>query len=213
MIAVDIPHPGATFYGVDNYRVGLLAGNALGNWARQSWDGKVDEVILMELGIAGSVPHLRASGIKAAVSEALRGKSRPSFVSIDCNGIFTQAFELVRKRLRLQRAGRTLIAGVNDPTVLGAIRAFEEGGRKNLCAAVGLGALPEARSELAQPGSCLIGSVAFFPEQYGSDLISLALNILRKRHIPPAVYASHQLITAKNVRRFYPDYGAADGSV
>ena len=29
-IAIDIPHPGATYFGANNYRAGLLAGNCLG---------------------------------------------------------------------------------------------------------------------------------------------------------------------------------------
>jgi ribose transport system substrate-binding protein len=210
LIAVEIPHPGATFYGVDNYRVGLLAGSILGNWAKQHWDGKVDEVLLMELEAAGSLPHLRASGVETSIGSVLRGRSSPAFVALDCNGEFSRAWELVRRRLRLRGTGRTLIAGVNDPSVLGALRGFEESGRRNLCAGLGLGAIPEARSELTRPGTRLIGSIAFFPEQYGSDLINLALGILEKRHVPPAVYASHQLITARNVRRFYPDYGGTE---
>jgi ribose transport system substrate-binding protein len=207
LIAVEIPHPGATFYGVDNYRVGLLAGTILGNWAKQHWDGQVDEVLLLELGAAGSLPHLRASGVETAIGSVLRGRSSPACVALECNGEFSGALERVRRRLRQRETGRTLIAGVNDPSVLGALRGFEELGRQNLCAGIGLGAIPEARSELTRPGSRLIGSIAFFPEQYGSDLIDLALGILEKRHVPPAVYTSHQLVTARNVSRFYPDYG------
>src|ERR1700730_18395467 len=41
MIAVDIPHPHATFFGVDNYRVGFEAGICLAQYAKQSWGGKI----------------------------------------------------------------------------------------------------------------------------------------------------------------------------
>ena len=34
VIAVDIPMVGATFFGVDNYRAGYLAGVALGDWTQ-----------------------------------------------------------------------------------------------------------------------------------------------------------------------------------
>ncbi|MGH9325821.1 MAG: hypothetical protein ACRD2B_03925, partial [Terriglobia bacterium] len=72
------------------------------------------------------------------------------------------------------------------------------------CAAVGLGAIPDARAELRSPGTHLIGSIAFFPERYGEAVIQLALDILHKRHIPPAVYAEFQMITPQNVNQFYP---------
>ena len=91
---------------------------------------------------------------------------------------------------------RTLIAGVNDTAVFGALRAFEEAGRSELCLAVGLGATREARDELRCPRTRLIGSIAFFPERYGETLIQLAQDVLHKRNFPPAVYAPYQTVTS-----------------
>ena len=42
LIAIDIPHPHATYFGVDNYRVGVEAGEALATHAAQNWGGRVD---------------------------------------------------------------------------------------------------------------------------------------------------------------------------
>ena len=39
LIAIDIPHPGATYFGANNYTAGLLAGRTLARWARQHWNG------------------------------------------------------------------------------------------------------------------------------------------------------------------------------
>jgi ribose transport system substrate-binding protein len=99
---------------------------------------------------------------------------------------------------------RTLLTGVNDFAVLGALRAFEEAGRSKLCLAVGLGAIPEARRELRLPNTRLSGTVAFFPERYGKSVLDLALEMLHHREIPPAIYAPVQLLTPKNVDQFYP---------
>jgi ribose transport system substrate-binding protein len=204
LIAIEIPHPGAVFYGVDNYRVGLSAGRVLARWARRHWEDSVEEVLLMSLEAAGSLPQLRLSGVQAGIREMLPNIRPEHYVVIDCKGEFGASLELVRRHLRLVPKRKTLISGINDPSVLGALRAFEEAGRSKSCFALGLGAIAEARSELKKTGSPLIGSVAFFPESYGEELIRLALDILRKRFVPPAVYARHTLITADNVRRFYP---------
>jgi ribose transport system substrate-binding protein len=205
LIAVEIPHAGATFYGADNYRVGLSAGRTLGRWARQHWEGRVEEVLLMELGVAGSLPHLRLTGAVAGIQEVLPELPSQAFQCIECGGTFGRAFEMARKKLRHTPERRTLIAGVNDPSVLGAIRAFEEVGRAASCAGFGLGAIPEARAELRAFRSRLIGTIAFFPEQYGTDLIRLALDILHLKAAPPAVYARHHLITRENVNQLYPN--------
>jgi hypothetical protein len=55
-----------------------------------------------------------------------------------------------------------------------------------------------------RPATPLVGSVAYFPERYGDELIPLALSILQKRPTPPAVFIEHQLITPANVGLFYP---------
>ena len=48
VIAIDVPHPGAIYYGANNYDADLIACRALGHWARRHWNGKVDEVLLLE---------------------------------------------------------------------------------------------------------------------------------------------------------------------
>jgi len=63
VIAIEVPHPGATFFGVDNYKAGLLGGKALGRWANENWNGQVDQLVLVELPIAGSLLELRLAGL------------------------------------------------------------------------------------------------------------------------------------------------------
>ena len=46
-----------------------------------------------------------------------------------------------------------------------------------------------------------MGTVAYFPERYGDELIPLALSILQKKPTPSAVFVKHQLITPQNVGR------------
>src|SRR5581483_9859727 len=48
-IAIDIPHPGATYFGANNYQAGLMAGTHLGKWARRHWSGEPDEILLVEI--------------------------------------------------------------------------------------------------------------------------------------------------------------------
>ena len=201
LIAVDIPHPGATFYGVDNYNVGRLAGQALVQWAKKYWHGKAEDLLLLGLEIAGPLPQLRLTGAEAAIRETLPAISR---VSLDTRGEFQRSFETIRKHLRLRPALKTLIIGVNDPVVLGALRAFEEVGRSGFCVAVGLGAIPEARAELRRPGSRLIGSIALFPEHYGEDLLRLATDLIYKKRVPPAVYTRYQMVTPQLANQIYP---------
>ena len=204
-IAIDIPHPGATYFGANNYKAGLMAGHSLGRWAKKQWTGEVDEILLIELSRAGPLPQARIRGITAGIGEIIRVPDHCRTVSIDGDGQFQTALERVRKHLRQSRANHILVGAANDPSALGTLRAFEEAGRSNDCAIVGQNAEPEARAELRTPRSRLIASVGYFPERYGEGLLRLAFDLLAKKPVPPAVFTHHHLITPDNVDHFYPN--------
>jgi len=206
-IAIDIPHPGATYFGANNYEAGLIGGHHLGRWARKYWEGEVDEILLIQIARAGSVPQTRIRGMLAGVHEVLRDARQSRTTQIDGDGQFQVTLEGVRKYLRASKARRVLVGAATDPSALGALRAFEEAGRERDCAIVGQNGEPEARRELRVPRTHLIGSVAYFPEKYGEGIIPLALDILAKKMVPPAVFIKHQLITPENVDHLYPNDG------
>jgi ribose transport system substrate-binding protein len=207
LIAIDIPHPGATYFGANNYQAGLIAGRYLGRWARSRWDGHVDEVLLLELARAGTLVHARSSGVLAGLRETLAETMETCrVVSLDGDGQFKVSVERVRKHLRESKAKYVLVGAANDPSALGAARAFQEAGRAT-CAIVGQNAEPDARAELREPHTPLIASVGYFPERYGDGLIRLALDILARKPVPPAVFVRHQIVTRENVDHLYPNDG------
>ncbi len=203
LIAVEIPHPGATFFGANNYEAGLIGGRYLGTWAGKHWHGAVDEIILVEQRCVGPLPRSRLTGVLAGIREALR--STKPVVALDSDGDYRQSWAILRAHLQRTTAKRILVGTMDDPSALGVVRAFEEAGRLDNCAVMGQNADPQAREELRRPGTRLIGSVGYFPEKYGDGLIVLALKILHKHSIPPAVFVKHCLITPENVNHYYPN--------
>ncbi len=205
-IAVHVPHPGSTYYGANNYQAGLLAGHYLGRWARSRWNGRADEILLVDAGRAGPLVHGRIAGVLAGVKESLRDGMRGCHVTtLDGDGQFELSMNRVRRHLGRSETRRVLVGAVNDSSALGAVRAFQEAGRAGTCAVIGQNAEPDARTELRQPRTPFVGSVAYFPERYGQELIALALDILARRPTPPAQFVKHQVITAANLDRFYPN--------
>ena len=204
LIAIDIPHPGATYYGANNYEAGLIAGRYLGRWVKENWHSELDEIMLLELARAGSLPRMRLTGILVGLGSFLPDMKNCRIVRLDGDGELGPSFEAVRKHLRSSRARRQLVGAINDPSALGALRAFQEAGRSECCAVMGHNASPEGRAELRQPETRLLGSVAFFPERYGGDLIRVSLDILNRRPVPPAVFVEHKLITPARLITFTP---------
>lgn len=204
VIAIEIPHPGAVYFGVDNYRAGLAGGRALGRWARTHWNGQVDEIILLREHIAGPLPGSRVTGMLAGIREMLRSSHECAVADFDGKGSFRGSYEAVRRHLHDTPLRKTLIAANNDPSALGALKALEDCRRLSHSAVISQNSIYEAREELRRPGSRLIGSVAYFPERYGDQLLPLALSIVRGKPAPPAAFIKHVLVTAQNVGRIYP---------
>lgn len=205
LIAVEIPHPGATYFGANNYEAGLIGGRYLGRWAKQTWHGPADEIILITLERAGNLPRMRLTGMLVGMKDVFPALENTPVTMLDGDGKLGESFEALRRHLRASKSRRVLVGAINDPSALGALRAFQEAGRTETCAIMGQNASPEGRVELRQPGTRLIGSVAYFPERYGPEIVTLALDILQRRPVPPAVFVKHQLVTPENVNHIYPN--------
>ena len=210
LIAIEVPHPGATYFGANNYEAGLIGGRYLGRWAKQHWHADVDEIVLITLERAGNLPKMRLTGMLVGMKEVFPRLEQCKVFHLDGDGKFGQSFEAMRRHLRYsksRRSRRILVGAINDPSALGALRAFQEAGRTDSCAIMGQNASPEGRAELREPGTRLVGSVAYFPEKYGAEIVAVALDILHRRAVPPAVFVKHQLVTPDTVNHIYPNDG------
>jgi ribose transport system substrate-binding protein len=205
LIAIEVPHPGATYFGANNYEAGIIGGRYLGRWAKQHWQSQVDEIVLMALARAGALPKMRLTGMLVGLKEIIPALENCRVTYLDGDGIFSQSLEVVRRHLRTSRSRRILVGAINDPSAIGALRAFQEAGRADVCAIMSQNASPEGRAELRRRGSRLVGSVAYFPEKYGAAIVGVALDILHHRPVPPAVFAKHELVTPENVNHVYPN--------
>jgi ribose transport system substrate-binding protein len=204
-IALEIPHPGATYFGANNYEAGLIGGRYSGRWAKQQWQSRVDEIVLISLERAGSLPRMRLTGMLVGMRDACPALEHVPVTYVDGDGKMADSFEAMRRHLRTSKSRRILVGTINDPSALGALRAFQEAGRTEGCAIMGQNASPEGRAELRERGTRLIGSVAYFPEKYGPEIVTVALDILHRRPVPPAVFVKHQLVTPENVDHVYPN--------
>lgn len=202
LIAIDIPHPGAVFFGADNFRAGQIAGQALGRWAERQWAGRVQQVVLLDIPAVGAVAAARMDGMLAGLRETLPKAGEIPTIRLDSGGTREGGAAAIRRTL--QPGMRTLIGAANDPAALGALQVLNSARQSSLCGVVSQGASVEGRGELRRAGTRLIGSVAYFPESYGKGLIQLATDLIEGRSTPPAVFTPHRLITARNVDSIYP---------
>lgn len=205
VIAVDIPMVGATFFGVDNYRAGHLAGVELGKWVLAEWGGAFDHLLILEEPRAGSLPEARIQGQLDGLRETLGQWPVGAIHHIDCSNVSAVSEAAVAAWLPAIPNGRRIaVVSFNDEAAFGALQAARRANREADVVIVGQGADRLVHGEIRDPASRLIGSTAYMPERYGEKLLELALKILNGESVPPAVYMNHVFIDGGNIDQFYP---------
>ena len=204
VIAVDIPMPGATFFGADNYRAGSIAGEALGQWVKEHWRGKIDLLLRLEAPLVGP-PGARIQGQQEGLESVIGPLAHEQVRALDCPVLVDEAEAWIDAVLdSLPGDARIAVVGINDEVVLGAMAAFEKAGRLHQVAAVGQNADRLGRAAMRRSDFPFIGSTSYAPEAYGEQLLALALRILRGEPTPPALYCRHTFITPENIDEYYP---------
>ncbi len=197
VIAVDIPMVGATYFGVDNYRAGHMAGVALGEWLREHWGGQFDHLVILDEPRAGALPAARIQGQLDGVQSILGKVPRDRQIVRHSGNTRETSLQVMKSVLAgLPKSGRTAVLSFNDDAAIGALEAARHLDLEDQIVIVGQGADRRVREELSKPGSRIIGSTTYSPEKYGEKLIPLALHILRGESVPPAVYIEHTFVKA-----------------
>ncbi len=203
VIAVDIPIVGATYFGVDNYQAGLLAGKALADWILSYWYGKVDYVFVLEEKRAGPLPAARIQGQIHGLEQRLEILVDEQKVLLDSGNTTKRSFEQTLNALnQIESDAKIAVLCFNDDAALGALAAFKKLNREDRAAIVGQGADGLMRQKIKDQVPSIVGSTAFMPEQYGKGIIELALKIINQEAVPPAIYIQHRFIDKKSINDF-----------
>ena len=196
-IAIDIPHPDAVYFGVDNYRAGLEAGHLLADFAANRWEGRMNWMLGLDIAEAGQLVQNRITGAFQGVRSRLPDLPVESFVRIDGRGLRDTCYKAVHDFLKRHPNERNiLIAAANDTSALGAVNAARDLGRSHDVAVVGQDSLEEMLREIHLPDSPAIGTISHDVSQYGPRLIALGLAMLRGETVSPYNYVPHQAVTA-----------------
>jgi ABC-type sugar transport system substrate-binding protein len=211
-IALVDPLPGAPLYGPDNRAAGRIAGQSLVAFAKENWpDQQVMGVLIGDLADPTQVVADRVQGISEGAQELLPSLK---FASLDTGGQSMRADALLTKFLLTQRGQHMLIATLDDLAAIYAKNAVEMSRRQSDCIIVsqGLdhnihgGSSEKKELDPNNRGSVVLGSVAYYMDRYGYDVLPLALRLLAGQTLPPRTVTKHILVTAANVFREYPPF-------
>lgn len=196
LVAIDVPHPNATYFGVDNFEVGYEAGALLAQHACTKWKCKVDWVLGIGFSEAGSLVQSRIRGAFEGIRERMDQVPSDRYLRLEGRGMRQPSAVAVSDFLRTQRKGqRILVAASTDSSALGVLDAARQAGREQDFAIAGQDCIPEVLDEMRNGSSAIIGSISHSAESYGPRLIQLGIALLRGHIVPPYNYVRHRVVT------------------
>jgi ribose transport system substrate-binding protein len=212
VLAVNYPIPGAPLYSADHREAGRIAGQALGKFAKENWSGQtIGAAILGDVSDPSPALTERIQGVTEGLKQEL---PEVSPARLDSAGHPVRAGGVLAKFLAAQTNRKVLVATLDDATALAAKSAVETAGRISDCVIASQGADrsihggASERKEIdpANRGSIVLGSVAYYFDRYGYEILPIALRMLQGEQVPERTSTKHVLISAKNVFVEYPPY-------
>ena len=200
MVAIDVPHPNATYFGVDNFEVGFEAGSLLAQHALRKWKSKVDWVLGVGFAEAGSFVQNRITGAFDGIRDRLKEIPADRFIEIEGRGMRQPSQLATADFLRDRHKGEhILVAAATDSSALGVLDAARQAGQEADFAIVGQDCIPEVLDEMRSGTSAIIGSISHEVETYGPRLIQLGIALLRGYTVPPYNYVRHKTVTPETL--------------
>jgi ribose transport system substrate-binding protein len=194
LIAVDVPHPNAVYFGVDNYRVGLEAGSLLLQYADRYWQGEADEVLVVHGGAARFPAADRVCGALYKIRSRLpnitvvkgrhKKESRERLRSPDAMTRLLRS--LVHKRARLLAIALTEAEAI---TISDAVQAFR--GQAEIAVVVcGAQVNTIRETDLYRFAGCVFPD----PVNYGRSITAIGMAIHRGEPVQPYYFGDYHAI-------------------
>ncbi len=213
VVAIDIPMPGAGFFGVNNPRAGFMGGSYLAQAAvaRHGMEAVMNGYFIEgELPQSGPIPAMRTGGQMAGFRAALPDFPEDQILTFDSKNTLEESFTQTNNLLsRIPEGVPIMGTAINDQATTGILRAAQQDGRE-MITVVGLGG---DEGETLANEKDFVAAVGSFPERYGNSLIPIALATLAGEELPEAVLINHTVVTPANICEFNADVACQDVKV
>ena len=206
VVAIDIPLPGAPYFGASNYNAGEIGGITLAEIAMREWGPDIDCLVLVTRPDGGELIIERQDGYIAGVRSIYRNLPDNRIFILDGRGDVLPAQAAFTSFLTSQpNFRRILVGGINDQMAQGALASAEVANRQDHILIISQGCDTSALENLYLPQqNAWRGSVSYAPERYGYYAMPLVEAILRGDRAPSHTYVEHFTVTRDNVHQIYP---------
>jgi ribose transport system substrate-binding protein len=205
-ISIDIPQPGAIFFGASNYADGELAGEQAGKYAKaHGWDAKTTTEVLLNLPAAGPIPQLRMNGMRDGLAKYFPGIPASQIIQQSAGAGTTATAQTVMASLlpRIPASDHIVVFSINDESGQGGLRAIQVAGRETNTIVSTQGADAVGLTEI-RTDPHWIGDTAYFPEFYGKYIFQVIADLRAGKPVTPYVFMPRTYLNAANVSQYYP---------
>jgi len=200
IVAITFPVPGASLFGVNNYRAGLTGGEGLGREIQRRWRGKLDLVVVLDIPGSSPAQQARITGMTEGLHSATGYSGRVLHLHIDRRHRTSEA--LISDLLQSEKAARIAVLCYNDANAMGADDAAIAAKRQSQVMVLSQGGAEAVRKRIGRADSAIRVAVAHFPERFGFRLIPVVQRILEGQSVASPIYIEPALLTRANCRDY-----------
>lgn len=211
VVAVDIAHPGAVFFGANNYGVGPIVGEYLGGICKEEWTEEPDCLLVVEDVISGEVVLARTDNVIDGFRKVYPDFSDDKVFYIDGGADTSASQEVVANFLAAHPDfDQIAVAPAHVTMTLGALGAIETAGRQEQCLLVSQGEydyLEYLQNNPEEPEWELFrGTLVYDFQNYGTYCMDIVEKLLNGEEVEEEYYPDHYIIDRSNAAEFFPDF-------
>jgi ribose transport system substrate-binding protein len=203
VIAVDITQKPCqqAFVGAANEYAGILAGQAMGEFAKKEWNCEYDAYVSLESTASVDASKARMGGYRKGFQSVCPGELKNERV-LDADRTDTARTKMTDTLTALPGQKKIVVVAINDDGILGAIAAAKTAGRESDIYVSGQGADPSAWCEIKNNPNW-VADAAYFPERYGEIGIPYLIQAVKGEDIPADLLVPHEIVNKDNIDQLY----------
>jgi ribose transport system substrate-binding protein len=203
VIAIDIVQEPCqvSFMGAANEYAGNIAGEAIGKYAKDTWNCEYDAYISLESTAAADANRLRMGGTREGFTKHCEIKNERILDADRTDPARTKFADVLTA---LPGKKRIIVVAINDDGLIGALAAARTSNRVEDIFLAGQGADPTSHCEILNNPNW-IADAAYFPERYGEIAVPYLIRAAKGETIPEEILVPHVAITKDNIAEHYAD--------
>ncbi|MEG1515047.1 MAG: sugar ABC transporter substrate-binding protein [Clostridia bacterium] len=209
VLAVDIEHEGAVYFGANNYGVGPIVGEYLGNAVKTDWT-EADCLLIIEDSISGETVLARTDNVIDGYRKVFPDFADDKVFKIDGGQDVSEAQEVTANFLSAHPDFHKIaIAPAHSMYRIGAQAAIETAGREKECLMVSQGEYDYFEYLDANPEApeweTYRATLVYDFKNYGNYCMSIIDKMIAGEKLDAQYYPDHYIIDRTNVQEFFPE--------